>query len=277
MKNLCSKIATLTTTLVLVFLVSGCVHTTYDSIAIHNTPVSYRTNVGRGTNVLDNGQATIVFESGLGDGLESWNTVYNMLSESHQVFAYSRPGYQGSDNSKENDNMRTSDEIAQRLKILLNQTEIPGPYILVAHSFGSFSSLKFAELYPGDVQAVVLIDGRPKQYTRRCEGAGLSPCSPPELLAGILPSHLEYEIRGLAKSESLTPDPNQLPDIPITVIAATKYPPGAPRGAQTIWLEAQRDFAESVKRGRYVVASGSGHYIQKDRPILVTEEIKRLF
>lgn len=109
MNNLCSKIVTLKTTLVLVFLVSGCVRTTtYDSMAIHNTPVSYRTNIGRVTDFLNTGKATIVFESGLGDGLESWNTVYNMLSKSYQVFAYSRPGYHGSVNLREDDGHRSA-------------------------------------------------------------------------------------------------------------------------------------------------------------------------
>lgn len=262
--------------LALIVLTSGCVHNTYESIAIDNTPVSYRTNVGTLPEVSRKGQATIVFESGIGDGLSSWDTVYQMLSQSYHLFAYSRPGYQGSENLVEKDGKRTSDEVAIRLKNILQQANIPGPYVLVAHSAGGLYSLKFAELYPDQVKAIVLVDGRPKQFNNRCEDAGVSPCAPPEFLANILPSHLKYEIRGLSESESLTPNPEQIPGIPITVLAATKPPPGAPRGAQKIWLAVQREFAESVKQGRYLVAQGSGHYIHKDRPNLVAKEIKKM-
>ncbi len=36
---------------------------------------------------------TVVFESGLGDGLSSWGEVYAVTGEFANVFAYSRPGY----------------------------------------------------------------------------------------------------------------------------------------------------------------------------------------
>ena len=254
----------------------SCVHDIYDTLLIDEIPISYQTNVDKGAGELEGSQGTVVFEAGLGDGSASWRLVYDILSPSYQVFAYSRPGYQRSGNVQEADGMRTSDEIAMRLHTLLMQAEIPGPYILVAHSYGSFSCLKFAELYPELVKAIVLVDGRPKEFSRRCKGAGLNPCGPPDYVLSFVPKHVQFEIRGLDKSEAITPDPAQLPDVPITVIAATIPPPGAPKGGGEVWLKTQRDFAGALQNGRYVIAHGAGHYIHKDQPALVSEEIRRL-
>jgi pimeloyl-ACP methyl ester carboxylesterase len=41
-----------------------------------------------------------------------------------------------------------------------------------------------------------------------------------------------------------------------------------------IWVETQNEFASGLKNGRYVVAENAGHFIYRDQPDLVVNEIK---
>lgn len=216
----------------------------------------------------------VVFESGLGDGISSWDSVFSQVSQFASVFAYNRPGYGDSENVHTGN--RTSLDSAKRLKQLLESTNTPGPYILVGHSAGGLYSLKFAELYPNDVAGIVLVDGRPKKFSAICEEEGVWPCGPPKALVFLMPSHIKAEILGLEKSEHQAPSPQELGDIPITVITATKPPPGAPKKAQPLWIQVQQEFVNELSNGTFVLAKGAGHYIHKDNPELVIREIQRL-
>ena len=41
---------------------------------------------------------------------------------------------------------------------MLREAEIPGPYILVGHSFGGLVVRRYAADYPSDVVGVILVD-----------------------------------------------------------------------------------------------------------------------
>ncbi|MGZ5405843.1 MAG: alpha/beta fold hydrolase, partial [Nocardioides sp.] len=49
-------------------------------------------------------------------------------------------------------------EIAADLHSLLEQGQVPGPYVLAGHSFGGLYTLTFADLYPDEVAGMVLVD-----------------------------------------------------------------------------------------------------------------------
>lgn len=219
---------------------------------------------------------TVVFESGLGDGLAAWDEVYAATSGFASVFAYSRPGYSAGFNTASFGDERTADESAGLLRRLLEKTRAPEPYILVGHSIGGLYLLEFAQRYPDVVAGVVLVDARLPGFTERCQAAGLAPCLPPSSALLTSPLHIQAEIRGIRQSERNAPDPEELGDVPAILLAATEPPPGAPSGAQPIWLAVQKSYAESMQAGDLWVAEGSGHYIQHDQPALVVEAIRTL-
>jgi pimeloyl-ACP methyl ester carboxylesterase len=72
-----------------------------------------------------------------------------------RVCSYDRAGYSWSDPSPLE---RTSANIAKELYTLLKKADIPGPYILVGHSFGGANMLLFADLCPQEVLGVILVD-----------------------------------------------------------------------------------------------------------------------
>ncbi|MEP7026788.1 MAG: alpha/beta hydrolase [Actinomycetota bacterium] len=64
-----------------------------------------------------------------------------------------------------------------------------------------------------------------------------------------------------------------LPDVPITVISATK---GLPDAIRDRWTAVQAGLADSVAGGEHIVAQATGHAIQQERPELVTNAVIRV-
>jgi pimeloyl-ACP methyl ester carboxylesterase len=62
---------------------------------------------------------------------------------------------------------RTSLQIVEELHTLLENGEIPPPYVLVGHSFGGWNARLFANRYPEEVVAIVLVDAaHEEQFSR---------------------------------------------------------------------------------------------------------------
>lgn len=101
------------------------------------------------------GQPTIVIEAGSGQSSIDWFLVQPEIAKFARVITYDRAGYGWSDASPL---PRTSENIVQELHTMLHNANIPGPYILVGHSFGGFTVRLFASKYPDEVAGVVLVD-----------------------------------------------------------------------------------------------------------------------
>ena len=111
-----------------------------------------------------NGPQTVILDAGLGSGSLDWSLVQPKIAEFTRVFSYDRAGYGWSDESS---NSRTSDQIVEELHLLLNQAEIPKPYILVGHSFGGINMQLYFSKYPEEVQGIILVDSsHPEQVEK---------------------------------------------------------------------------------------------------------------
>jgi len=105
--------------------------------------------------VTGEGTPTVVFESGMGASCLSWALVQARVAQFSRAVSYDRAGHGWSDPAHE---PRTAQQIAQELHTLLNATGLPGPYVLVGHSFGGYVNLAFAHLYRHEVVGMVLVD-----------------------------------------------------------------------------------------------------------------------
>lgn len=101
------------------------------------------------------GDVTIVCDAGLSGTSLGWSLVQEEVSKFARICSYDRAGYAWSDPPI---SKRTSINIANELHLLLEQAKIPGPYILVGHSFGGANMMLFASLYPEETLGVVLVD-----------------------------------------------------------------------------------------------------------------------
>ena len=104
---------------------------------------------------LGSGKPTVILDSGLGGNLTWWTLVQKEVSKFARVCSYDRAGYGWSDAGPK---PRTSEIIVKELHTLLKNQNTPPPYILVGHSFGGTNMKLYANTYPDEVFAVVLVD-----------------------------------------------------------------------------------------------------------------------
>lgn len=105
--------------------------------------------------VAGEGTPTVIFESGMGASCLSWTLVQPQVAQFTRAVSYDRSGHGWSDQARE---PRTARQIAQELRTLLEATGVPGPYVLVGHSFGGYVNRAFAHVYRHEVVGMVLVD-----------------------------------------------------------------------------------------------------------------------
>ena len=105
--------------------------------------------------VTGQGTPTVVFESGMGASCLSWTLMQPQVAQFTRAVSYDRAGHGWSDPAPE---PRTAQQIAQELHRLLDAIGVPGPYVLVGHSFGGYVNMAFANMYRNEVVGMVLVD-----------------------------------------------------------------------------------------------------------------------
>ena len=101
------------------------------------------------------GSPTIILDHVGGGSSQDWALIQPKLAERTRVCAYDRAGFGWSDY---NPAPRTMWQQVHELHGLLEGANEKGPYIYVGHSYGARVARVFAEKYPQDVVALVLMD-----------------------------------------------------------------------------------------------------------------------
>ena len=99
---------------------------------------------------------TVVLEYGHQASYLDWYLVQPEIASFARVCFYDRAGYGWSDPSPQ---PRVPSVMAEELRRLLHAAGEKPPYILVAHSFGSFNAVVFTHKFPEEVLGLVLVDG----------------------------------------------------------------------------------------------------------------------
>jgi pimeloyl-ACP methyl ester carboxylesterase len=106
-------------------------------------------------NCSGHGGVTVILDSGMGGPALDWVLVQPEVAKFTRVCSYDRAGYGWSDVSPVS---RTSLQIAQELKSLLDAAGEKSPFVLVGHSFGGYNIRVFTGQYPNQVAGLVLVD-----------------------------------------------------------------------------------------------------------------------
>jgi len=101
------------------------------------------------------GSPTVVIEPGAGMKSSDAAPIASTVAESTRVCVYDRAGRGWSEPA---DNRQDGARVAADLHALLDQADVPGPYVLAGHSFGGLYVATYAERYPDEVAGMVLID-----------------------------------------------------------------------------------------------------------------------
>jgi pimeloyl-ACP methyl ester carboxylesterase len=115
------------------------------------------------------GAPTVVLVSGLDAAADLWHrpeqiepTVFTGVAKLTRVCAYDRPGApQGAGLPSRSDPVAqptTPKGAVEDLQALLRAARVPGPYVLVGHSYGGLVTRLFASTYPDEVSGMVLVD-----------------------------------------------------------------------------------------------------------------------
>ena len=104
------------------------------------------------------GSPTVVFEAGMGLSSATWGMVQPDVAQHTLAIAYDRAGIGKSD---WDDHERTVDRIADDLQELLET--LPGPFVLVGHSWGGPILRRLAARKAVDVRGLVLLDPTDEQ------------------------------------------------------------------------------------------------------------------
>ena len=208
---------------------------------------------------------TVVFEAGLGNDSTTWKSVSGPIAAFARVVLYDRAGLGQSSQLRDTRAAITADEVASRLHALLAAADVHPPYILVGHSLGGLYMQMFARKYPKEVSGIILLESSSAE-------------APNELKtrARLVPGTAAYlEEEGIAESNRQVSNAGPFPDVPLTVIAATDHGPYFRQWEPTL-MRLQQQLANLSPQGSLIVAQGSGHDVQLDRPETVIDVVKRM-
>ena len=216
------------------------------------------------------GSPTVVFEAGLAQPRTSWGRVPKDVAEFAQVVIYDRAGLGDSD---EINGRRTSKQTVAELHAMLKAASIEKPYVLVGHSFGGLNVRLFASQFPDEVAGIVLVDASHEDEYNR--------------LAALMPEqnrkeYLQHEggenyenVDLLASADEIRRSASLKP-LPLFVVSAPGKRNSATDDASAkLHDELQAALSRLLPNGSQVIAENSGHFVQLDRPELVTNAIRK--
>ena len=173
------------------------------------------------------GSPTVFLESGSGATSVDWANIQPEVANTTRVCAYDRAG---SGWSEPGPGPGDPQQIAGELHTLLGNAGIDGPYVLVGHSFGGLYVRMYAELYPNEVEGMVLVDSSHPEQSARSAGAQTTPKSSAQVLLST----------------------QSLGDKPLAVITAGEQ-------QEPIWFELQEELAALSSDSVHRVVEGATH------------------
>jgi pimeloyl-ACP methyl ester carboxylesterase len=269
-------------------------------------PLSDRIAIGGGRHLYlechGSGSPTVVLDGGHRERGDFWNVsdpaspratpVLAGVQQFTRVCTYDRPGTVVGSAPKDFSRSdpvpmpRNAAAAVTDLHELLSAAKVPGPYVLVGHSFGGLDILLYALNYPRSVAGIVFVDALPPQLRNQMTPSLWKTYS--ELNAQPLPG-LDYkELETMDFSASIDQVQRALarttlPAIPIVVLtkdrpfdlAGREVPAGFGEKLDAAWRRAQRQLAASIAHVPLTVVETS-HNISIERPDVVIDAIRRV-
>jgi pimeloyl-ACP methyl ester carboxylesterase len=241
----------------------------------------------------DTGEPTILLEAGMGSPYQSWGEILLGMQGDHRVCAYDRAGLGMSEPATETS--RTTADLVDDLRALLDTAGVPGPFVLGAHSLGAWPAAVFAERYPDEVVGLVVVDPRGPRVSEGWRDA-LPPAAAgePEAVAAnrdelttfetdpsLNDERLDLTASAAEAATALDAAGPLFGDRPVVVLSAANTPQAwadlPPELAATfgdIWLAGQQEFADESTAGSLEVVAGVGHEIHNEQPPAVIDALE---
>ncbi|MFG2292238.1 alpha/beta fold hydrolase [Streptomyces sp. NPDC048603] len=255
------------------------------------------------------GSPTVILIAGKGNGVEDWRSVLDPADPIHQapgddlpwrttglhlsddsvftrvsrftrVCAYDRPGIRvGPGTTTPRPQPHTLDLAADDLNALLTALGEPGPYVLVAHSYGGLIATLYARTHPRNVAGLVMVDTVTELMADVISPGALrnwdatNARTSPQVREGV------HIIDAFRRINAAPP----MPRVPAVVLSADKpwrldlLPPEERKGERVAFkdsLTALDRLSKALHAEKHITRTNSGHDIYLYSPQLVTDAIR---
>jgi pimeloyl-ACP methyl ester carboxylesterase len=236
-------------------------------------PAASLQNVHHRVRLQGHGPPTVIFEAGLGDTLDVWNPVQQLIAGCTRTVAYNRAGYVGSDPAN---GPRDSATIVGELRAELQRRNIEPPYVLVGHSLGGLYMQYFARNYPHEVAGLVLLDSTHWNQGLSVDPSANTPYTGRTAVTLFMPWIMRRELSDSVTAGQQVHESPQAVTVPTIVLSSTRVAARESFDARTRADQLQDEIAADFPGADHVRVDDSGHYIQRDRPDIVVEAVRRL-
>lgn len=110
----------------------------------------------RGGAQHDTGDVALILVPGLTDSAEVWSGTIAQFAPTHTIYALTLAGFGGNKPAQ----APLVDKAVSDIAALIAHEHLNKP-VLIGHSLGGFTAIRFAEEHPGDIRGIVAADGLP--------------------------------------------------------------------------------------------------------------------
>jgi len=217
----------------------------------------------------------IVLEAGGNSDHRCWNSIIPELSKFARVVTYDRPGYR---NSIACSQPRTALRVAEELHEALAKANIKGPYIIGGWSWGGAFAKVFAAKYPNEIKGLLLVDPATKEvYDQMATQYPdvFTKITADESVVNNLAAQDEYDAMLATMWQATEADKTYRGNTIVLMAGSDANLKDSLKPLQKIWNNELIQWTKRQPNRSYEVVE-SGHFIQREKPEVVINAIKRL-